>query len=72
MIVYLNRPYRDAHPDFPSRLLSRQDERVASENMIHSMLSLLGISCPEYRPVLDLLYTDYVCGNRFFEDKLVD
>ena len=72
MIVYLNRPYRDAHPDFPSRLLSRQDERVASENMIHSMLSLLGISCPEYRPVLDLLYPDYVCGNRFFEDKLVD
>lgn len=69
MIIWMNKKFREVHPEMSKRVYDKQKEPITSENIIYSMIKLMGINSKIYHSQQDFLSDDYICKERYFENK---
>lgn len=59
MWIYCTASYREAHPDVYEAIVRAKDKAYMTDALAHTLLSLAGIYCKEYRASLDILSPAY-------------
>lgn len=59
MWIYCTPSYREAHPDVYEAIVRARDKAYMTDALPHTLLSLAGIYCREYRASLDVLSPAY-------------
>ncbi len=69
MIIWFSNSYISSHSQIVSNMNRCKDMAISTENIIHTIMNFMGISCEAYNSQLDFLSEDYNCQTRYFEGK---
>lgn len=69
-IVYVNRAYREAHPEIIARLRAARDLPVSTANFIYSLMTLTGTTYPLYDPTRDFLSPEFKPRPRYVDGEV--
>lgn len=69
-IIYANSAFRTANPDLTERIKAARDLPISTSNIIHSLMTLAGISYPAYNPALDFLSPQFRPRPRYVDGEV--
>lgn len=69
-IIYANSAFREANPDLTERIKDARDLPISTSNIVHSLITLAGISYPAYDPTLDFLSPQFRPRPRYVDGEV--
>lgn len=69
-IIYANSAFRAVNPDLTERIKAARELPISTSNIVHSLMTLAGISYPAYDPALDFLSPQFRPRPRYVDGQV--